>query len=224
MMVLCTHDHPQETTMLTIPQALHRIKANLTQLVPQRLVQGSCDDLGRTYRQRTLPPVVTTYLFLRQILHGHTAVGELRHLAGFDFSAAAYCQARARLPVAFFRRLQGAVTGSCQSRLEPTAAERWHGHRTFLLDGSSFSMPDSDELRATFGQPSGQAEGCGFPTAHLLTRFDAHTGFLLQAVASPWNTHDLRHVPKLHGCRRALPRGNQRFLLYGEGMVMNSVS
>jgi hypothetical protein len=184
--------------MLTIPQALHRIKANLTDYVPPRLIHGICHDLGRAYRQRTLPPVVTTYLFLRQILHGNTAVGELRHLAGLDFTDAAYCQARARLPVAFFRRLQRAVTDSCQSSAEPTAAGRWHGHRTFLLDGSSFSMPDTAALRDTFGQPAGQAPGCGFPTAHLLTLFDAHTGFLLQAVPAPWNTHDLRHVPALH--------------------------
>jgi hypothetical protein len=38
----------------------------------------------------------------------------------------------------------------------------------FLLDGSSFSMPDTDELRDHFGQPGGQAKGCGFPTAHWL--------------------------------------------------------
>jgi Transposase DDE domain len=197
MMMLYTHNHPQETAMLTISQALHRLKTNLTDLVPQRLIHNLCRDLGRPFRQRTLTPVVTTYLFLRQILHGNTAVGELRHLAGFDFTDSAYCQARARLPLAFFRRLQRAVTGSCLTD-DASGTERWHGHRTFLMDGSSFSMPDTEELREVFGQPTGQAAGCGFPTAHLLTLFDAQSGLLLKTVVAPWNTHDLRHVPALH--------------------------
>lgn len=184
--------------MLTISQALRRLKTNLTEHVPQRLLLDICRDLGRPFRQRTLTPVVTTYLFLRQILHGNTAIGELRHLAGLDFTDSAYCQARARLPLAFFRRLRRAVTGSCLASDDASSTERWRGHRTFLMDGSSFSMPDTDELREAFGQPAGQAEGCGFPTAHLLTLFDAHTGFLLKTVAAPWNTHDLRHVPALH--------------------------
>jgi hypothetical protein len=183
--------------MLTIPQALLRLKTNLTHHVPQRLILDLCRQLGRSYRQRTLTPVVTTYLFLRQVLHGNTAVAELRHLAGLDFTDSAYCQARSRLPLEFFRRLQGAVTGACQHGHDDPHA-RWHGHRTYLIDGSSFSMPDTEELRQTFGQPSGQAEGCGFPTAHLLARFDAVGGFLLRARASAWNTHDLRHVPALH--------------------------
>lgn len=182
--------------MLTIPQALHRLKVNLAEHVPPRLILDLCRDLGHSYRQRTLTPVVTTYLFLRQVLHGNTAVAELRHLAGLAFTDSAYCQARARLPVAFFRGLQRAVTGAC--RVGDAAAPRWHGHRTFLLDGSSFSMPDAPELQETFGQPTGQAPGCGFPTAHLLALFDAHTGLLLKAVPAPWNTHDLRHVPALH--------------------------
>jgi hypothetical protein len=183
--------------MITISQAVQRLKTNLDSFVPQRLVVGLCTNLSRSFRERTLTPVVTTYLFLRQILHGNTAVAELRHLAGIDFTDSAYCQARGRLPLSFFRNLQRAVTGFCQDSvadLDPL----WHGHRVYLIDGSSFSMPDTNELREAFGQPSGQAEGCGFPTAHLLTRFDAHSGFLLRSVVSPYNTHDLRHVPAMH--------------------------
>jgi hypothetical protein len=184
--------------MLTIAHALQRLKTNLTEHVPQRLIHDLGCASGRSFRQRTLTPVVTTYLFLRQILHGNPAVGELRHLAGLDFTDSAYCQARTRLPLSFFRRLQRAVTGSCLADDDAAASERWHGHRTFLIDGSSFSMPDTDELREAFGQPAGQAQGCGFPTAHLLTLFDARRGFLLKTVVAPWKTHDLRHVPALH--------------------------
>lgn len=183
--------------MLTIPQALRRLKGHWPETVPPALIEGICRDLRYAYRQRALSPVVTTYLFLQQVRHGNPAANELRHLAGLEFTDAAYCQARQRLPVGFFRRLQRAITGTCRADADPPES-RWHGHRVFLVDGSSFSMPDTPELRETFGQPTGQAEGCGFPTAHLLTLFDAQTGYLLKALPAAVHTHDLSQAALLH--------------------------
>jgi hypothetical protein len=74
----------------------------------------------------------------------------------------------------------------------------WHGHRVFFVDGSSFSMPDTPDLRAEFGQSGNQAEGCGFPTAHLLVQFHAYTGYLISALPGPLRTHDLAHVAQTH--------------------------
>ena len=179
--------------MHSIPRALSRIKSNVAAFLPEATVARLAADLPRPYRQRTLTPAVTTYLFLQQVLHGNTAVSHLRHLSGLDFSDSAYCQARGRLPVGFFRRLHQAVLAPCRS-----PAGCWHGHRLFALDGSSFSMPDTDELRQEFGYPPGQAAGCGFPTAHLLVQFDLADGFLLRAVAAPGRTHDLRHAAVMH--------------------------
>lgn len=181
--------------MLTISQAVRRIKGRLDRFVPASLIASLCQALARRYRRRTLDPEVTTFLFLRQILHGNSPVGELRRLSGLDFTDSAYCQARQRLPVGHFHRLARAVTGSCRDRDEPTTRQCWHGHRVFLLDGSSFSMPDTPELQEAFGQPGAQAEGCGFPVAHLLVLFDARAGFLLKAVPSPLRTHDLSVAP-----------------------------
>jgi hypothetical protein len=166
--------------MFTVAKALHRIKGNLPQLVPEKLIHQSCAALNYRYRERTLTPVVTTYLFLRQLLHGNAAAGQLRHLSGVDFTDSAYCQARARLPLAFFHRLRRAVTDRCFN--DPSSSPgRWRGHRLFLLDGSSFSMPDTPELQQEFGQPGAQA-----------------TGYLLHAVPAPLRTHDLAQAACVH--------------------------
>jgi hypothetical protein len=74
----------------------------------------------------------------------------------------------------------------------------WRGHRTFLIDGSSFSMPDTPELQRHFGQPGGQAPGCGFPVAKILALFHAGTGALLDVVAAPLRTHDMGQVDGVH--------------------------
>jgi hypothetical protein len=75
---------------------------------------------------------------------------------------------------------------------------RWHGHRTFLVDGSGVSMSDTPELQKQFGQPGGQRPGCGFPVMHLLALFHAGTGFLLNVVGAPLRTHDMSRLGQIH--------------------------
>ena len=72
--------------------------------------------------------------------------------------------------------------------------ELWRGHRTFLEDGSAFSMPDTPELPAHFGQPGAQAKGCGFPIAHILALFHAGKGLLLEVIAAPMRSHDMAGI------------------------------
>jgi hypothetical protein len=196
--------------MSTISQAVNRIKASVDTALPEATVRALAADLSRTHYQRTLTPVVTTYLFLQQVLHGNTAVSHLRHLSGLDFTDSAYCQARQRLPVGFFHRLHQAVLTPCRQQADRDRSSRWHGHRVYGLDGSSFSMPDTPELQEAFGQPSGQAPGCGFPTAHLLVSFDLQDGFLLKALAAPRRTHDMKQAAVMH---QDLQRGD---LLLGD--------
>src|SRR5260370_21477678 len=137
--------------MLSIPHALARIKGRLTDSVPPALIEQLCRDLGHRWRDRDLGPVVTTHLFLQQVLHGNTAVAHLRRLSGLDFTDSAYRQARARLPLPLLQRLQQAVTDGLRQDGDERPEARWLGRRVFLLDGSAFSMPDTPQLRERFG-------------------------------------------------------------------------
>ena len=96
-----------------------------------------------------------------------------------------------------FQRLLQHVTEALQPVMQAEDG-RWLRHRVFLVDGSSFSMSDTPQLQAKFGQPGVQKPGCGFPVAHLLVLFHAGTGFLLQALAAPLRTHDMAQVAVLH--------------------------
>jgi hypothetical protein len=167
-----------------------------TRLQPDAIL-AVCREIGYTaWRDRVLTPVTTMQLFLLQILHGNTACRHLPHLSGLRFSAAAYCQARARLPLRVFDLLLERFGGAVQrSALDEG---RWHGHRTFLVDGSGCSRPDTPALQAAFGQPTTQRPGCGFPVARLLGLFHAGTGVLLQLVVAPLLTHDLARVQAVH--------------------------
>jgi hypothetical protein len=181
----------------SVTAVLSRFKTEwATQLQPEAII-GACEEAGYTsWRDRVLTPVTTIQLFLLQILHGNTACSHLPHLSGIRFSASAYCQARTKLPLDLFGLL---LTRLCAS-VPPHVSEegRWHGHRTFFVDGSGCSMPDTPLLQQTFGQPTVQRPGCGFPVARLLGLFHAGTGLLMKLVVAPLCTHDLAHVQKVH--------------------------
>jgi hypothetical protein len=202
--------------MLSMSEALQRIKGDTTQFIDPPLIRSLCRELDLPGRNRLLTPTVTTHLFIRQVLEGNVAVPELRRIAKFSFADSSYCDARQRLPLAFFQRLNAAVLARCRRYAEDDPRARWYGHRVFFLDGSSFSMPDTPDLRAEFGQSGMQAEGCGFPTAHLLVQFHAYTGYLVRAIPAPLRTHDLADVPWTQSALRAgdVVAGDRAFCSY----------
>jgi Transposase DDE domain len=187
--------------MASIATSIARIKQDALGALDRGIIEKVCAEFGHEWRERELDPATTIALFVQQVLHGNVACSEVRHLAAGaskTFTPSAYCQARARLPLAV---IQSLLTRVCEAAMVATRQPNhlWVGrHRVFHIDGSSFSMPDTPELTRTFGQPYGQKPGCGFPTAHLLVLFHAQTGLLLDAWASRLRTGDLTQVAKAH--------------------------
>ena len=123
-----------------------------TQLPPEAII-AACEEAGDTsWRDRVLTPVTTIQLFLLQMLHGNTACSHVPHLSGRRFSASAYGQARTKLPLNLFGLLLTRLCASMQPHVSDEG--RWQGHRTFLVDGSGCSMPDTPALQDAFGQPT----------------------------------------------------------------------
>src|SRR5712691_2566745 len=183
-----------------VTEALRHINAELATLLDAPMILALCREVGSQWRARLLAPVTTVHLFLLQILHGNTACSHLPHLSGQRFTAAAFCQARIRLPLVVWQQLLRRTSAVCEQTTHDEG--RWRGHRTFLVDGSSFSMPDTPELQEYFGQPGEQHPGCGFPVAHLLALFHAGTGFLLEVLAAPWHTNDMAQGAALQATLR----------------------
>ena len=183
--------------MVSIRRVLAQIKCDCSAVLAESHVTRVCREAGATWRDRTLSPVATIYVFLLQILHGNTAMTNLPLLSGKRFTTGAYCQARGRIPLAALRRLLHETGRPLRAGTQPPDA-RWCGHRVWLLDGSACSMPDTPTLQKYFGQPSGQRPGCGFPVAHLLALFDAASGQLLDVLISSWRIHDLTRAAEVH--------------------------
>jgi hypothetical protein len=185
--------------MASIRARLDRIKEDPGRLIDSEAVEEACLAAGRRHRRRTLDPATTLRVFAAQVAHGNTAISHVVRLAGGAFSESAYCQARARLPVAAVRAALSASIARARGEREASDG-LWHGHRTGLIDGTGVSVPDTPALRAWFGARNG--DGAGLPLAHTLTLFDAHDGLLLDLHTSPAYTQDLRHARELHPALR----------------------
>jgi hypothetical protein len=168
---------------------MHNILDCIRQDVARHLrpesISEACNIAGHKWRKCILDPVAIVHWFLLQILHGNTSVEHVARLADGLFTGVAYCLARKALPLKVFQILLEKIVAS----LVPDTLTNglWHGHRTLLIDGSGFSMPDTPDLQAK----------CGFPVAKILALFHAATGALLDVVTMPLRSHDMSGVSQI---------------------------
>jgi hypothetical protein len=171
---------------------LSRLRQDIAAGLSKETIEEACRQANHSWRKRILDPATTISLFLLQVFHGNTACLHVVHFGGWSFTDSAYCQARKRLPLAVYHWLLEKTAAVFRSATDHSS--RWLGHRVWLVDGSSFSMPDTPELQRHFGQPGGQRKGCGFPVAKWLAMFDLATGMLLRSSTAPLRTHDMAQV------------------------------
>lgn len=95
-----------------------------------------------------------------------------------------YCRARAKLSVPALRQLSCEVA----SDLEGAAEEGWlwKGRHVKLVDGFTFTMPDTESNQAEFPQANTQAPGCGLPIARAVAILSLATACVLDAAIGPY--------------------------------------
>ena len=73
----------------------------------------------------------------------------------------------------------------------------WCDLRVRAVDGTCFSMPDTDANQKTFPQPSVQKPGCGFPIGKLLAFFCLSTAMITHWATGTWYQHELSLLAQL---------------------------
>ena len=147
---------------------------------------GDADDPDVIYT-----PAVTLWAFLSQMLftgEQRSCVAAVAALSGrvvSDTNTGAYCRARSRIPASVPQRLAMDLAGECERSLPDEW--RWRGRRVFLVDGTTFSMPDTPENQAEFPQSSSQAEGLGFPIARAVAVISLATAMVHGLALGPYS-------------------------------------
>jgi hypothetical protein len=188
------------------------IKRYFCQLLPAPVIVDACHNASHRWRERKFDPVTTIHLFLLQILNGNTAIVHLRHLARSAVNAAAYCEARIRLPMAIFETLLDYTANLASEGCTPL----WRAMRIFLVDGTSSLTPDTRSIRKLFDQPANIKPGCGYPMAKVLALLDAASGAILRPLICSLFVHEASNVWGLHPLLRAgdLLVGDRAFCSY----------
>jgi hypothetical protein len=96
-----------------------------------------------------------------------------------------YCRARAKLSEAALRDL------SCElaEELESQADESWlwkNKHHAKLIDGFTFTMPDTPENQAQYPQAKTQKPGCGQPIARAVAILSLATACVMDLAMGPY--------------------------------------
>src|SRR5688500_13138122 len=96
--------------MVSMCTALRRIKEDPFRLLRPDVIERVCDELDHRWRDGPLDPAHTVALFVQQVAEGNVSCAAVCRLSDRPFSAAAYCQARGRLPLGVLQELSRRVT------------------------------------------------------------------------------------------------------------------
>src|SRR5437867_3346043 len=140
--------------MASLAFIVEQIKQDPSRLLEHLPIRPVCLQLGLNFRDRCLDPATTVALFLQQVIDGNSSCAAVRHRSSDrTFTAQAYCKARQRLPLAVLQMLCRRVCDEARAARGSEAADLFLTHRVFVVDGSTFSMPDTPQLQKEFGQP-----------------------------------------------------------------------
>lgn len=95
-----------------------------------------------------------------------------------------YCRARAKLKLTALQRLAREVSGPLEDQAD--AAWLWKGLHAKLVDGFTFTMPDTPANQAAYPQPHVQRPGVGFPLARACVVLSLATAAVCDLAVGPY--------------------------------------
>src|SRR5512147_1001424 len=148
------------------------------------MVKSALADEGVTFKERIYTPFVTLCVSLSQVLDpDHSCRAAVARLIVWlaingrkpcSPETNSYSDARQRLPLGV---IVGLVRRTARE-IDAGASDDWlwKGRRVSLVDGTTVSMPDTEENQRAFPQANTQKAGIGFPVARLVAIISLATG------------------------------------------------
>jgi len=158
-----------------------------TNVLTNECLAQALDSIQVAWKDRVYTPLVTLWVFLGQILSAdHSCRAAVARLIAYRCSqgqtpcspeTGAYCQARKRLPEKFFSdvaRLTGQTLDS-----NSDSGWLWKKRRVYIFDGTTVTMPDTEENQQEYPQNVAQDPGLGFPIARIGAIFSLACGAIV---------------------------------------------
>ena len=164
-------------------------------------IQQACDEEGVNFGQASdgqkivYTPAVTLWAFLSQVLfkdERRSCLAATARVVVFmaaleiriSDNTGAYCRARAKLPETFLQRMTWDVARGSEQLISKKWL--WHNRHVYLADGTTVSMPDTEENQEAYPQHSAQKEGVGFPIARMVVLLSLATAMVGGMALGPY--------------------------------------
>jgi putative transposase len=213
----CPHPCPQ------FEQALAPFLAEeglpFANVLPAETVERAFADEGVGFgatKKSVFTPALTLWAFLSQVVHEakscHAAVLRVATLlialkrTPCSEDTAAYCRARAKLPMGVLRRL--AVDVGRNLEREVPAAWLWHGKHVQLVDGTTLTLPDTEDNQKAYPQPASQKPGLGFPIIRMVVSLSLATAALQGMAFGPYHGKETGETALLRQLLVGVPAGD----------------
>ncbi len=102
-------------------------------------------------------------------------------------STAAYCKARVSLSQSDINDVHSTLAEKIQRNNQQNL---WCGRQVKVVDGSSLSMPDTEQNQKAYPQPKGQKPGCGFPVMRIAAMFCLTSGIIIDLAKDALSVHE----------------------------------
>jgi len=153
-------------------------------------------------RERILTPEVTFWAFVSQVFDGDSSCRDVARKveawwrwsqkepveATESLTASAYCQARGRLDYQTLRMIFDHLSWNLERRVR--TQQLWRERRVKIVDGTTFSMPDTPDNQSSWPQPTSQKEGLGFPCMKMVGLFSLGSGGLEDFTTGTLHQHE----------------------------------
>jgi hypothetical protein len=189
-------------------RSLHSLEKTMARFLPAGLLQELGEMPGR--RVRWLPMTLIFWVFLQMVLCPGTSCREAQRATQawwrrqgrrwLNPNTNAFCQARARLPLAWLQKVWWRLADRICA--QAPSLPGCHGRRMLVVDGTTVQTPDTTSNQAQWPQVTSQQPGCGFPLVHLVGFFCLSSGALLRATHGAWKDHEMRLFALLRGTLR----------------------
>ena len=179
-----------ETLRGSVLQARRRGGLYFAALLDEQSIIAAFGEASSLWQGWIYTPAVTTWVFLSQCLSpDHSCRDAVARLAAWRTTrglkpcaakTGSYCTARDALPEQACQELVRRTGREIEA--QAPAEWRWCGRRVRVVDGSTFTMPDTQENQAAYPQQKSQRPGCGLPIARMLVVFSLSVGVVLDAA------------------------------------------
>ena len=116
-----------------------------------------------------------------------------------------YCRARAKLDLSALRDLAVGAAERMEEAADPSWL--WHGLHAKLIDGFTFTMPDTADNQRAFPQQKNQRPGAGFPIARACAVLSLATAAICDLNFGPYQGKETGESALLRGILDCLKPG-----------------